>query len=384
MTANFQEFARKSAHVVGGGEQCNQVVDIPHPSLSMPGWRAGGGDGQCLPPSARRVGIGDVVRVLVTGAAGFIGSNLVDRLLRDGHQVVGVDNFRSGTRDNLEDALAVGMKDRRFTLVTADIQAPELVDIVVGTAPHAIFHLAAHVDTGEALSDPHFDARSNVLGTINLCEASRTAGVRRIVYAASGTSRYGASSSTVDENDRVDPLSPNAVAKLAGEMYLRAYAEQYGLTPICLALANVYGPRQVSRGTAGEISVLCSALITGSPYATYRSHTAAHDYLYVDDAVEAFLQAAYAPVETTGTFNIGTGRRATLSDVYRHITAALDGTPQPTPLDDTELDSLALNSAKAAEIFGWRPRVELSEGIRRTVSWLCEMLEPGSPALATA
>ena len=114
------------------------------------------------------------------------------------------------------------------------------------------------------MSDPQFDARSNVLGTINLCEASRRAGVRRIVYAASGESRYGAPTCLpVDENTWLDPLSPYAVAKLAGEMYLRAYAEMYDLAPICLALANVYGPRQNPHGAAGVITVLGSAMITG-------------------------------------------------------------------------------------------------------------------------
>ena len=131
-----------------------------------------------------------IMRAVVTGAAGFIGSNLVDRLLADGHQVVGIDNLRGGFAANLEGALR---SDGPFTFVPADIQAPELLDVIVGAAPHVIFHLAAQVDTGVAASDPQFDARSNVLGTINLCEASRQAGIRRIVYAASGVSRYGAS-----------------------------------------------------------------------------------------------------------------------------------------------------------------------------------------------
>ena len=120
---------------------------------------------------------------------------------------------------------------------------------------------------GTSVSDPQFDARSNVLGTINLCEASRQAGVRRIVYAASGASRYGATGRAYRSTkmQQVDPLSPHAVGKLAGEMYLRAYAEMYGLAPICLALANVYGPRQSPHGAAGVITVLGSAIVTGRP-----------------------------------------------------------------------------------------------------------------------
>jgi UDP-glucose 4-epimerase len=133
------------------------------------------------------------MRALVTGAAGFIGSTLVDRLLTDGHQVVGIDNFSTGIAANLEHAYSYNRQHpRRFTLVKADIQAPELIDIVAGANPHVIFHLAAQVDLGTSVSDPQFDARTNVLGTVNLCGASRHAGVRRIVYAASGASRYGA------------------------------------------------------------------------------------------------------------------------------------------------------------------------------------------------
>src|ERR1700736_5446991 len=171
------------------------------------------------------------MRTLVTGAAGFIGSSLVDRLLAEGHQVVGIDNLSTGVAANLDDALRCnGLNPARFTFVRADIQAPELTDIIAGTNPDVIFHLAAQVDLRASVSDPEFDARSNVLGTINLCEASRRLGVQRIVYAASGGSRYGAPTCLpVGESTHVDPLSPYAVAKLAGELYLRAYARMYGM-----------------------------------------------------------------------------------------------------------------------------------------------------------
>jgi UDP-glucose 4-epimerase len=326
------------------------------------------------------------MRAVVTGAAGFIGSNLVDRLLDDGHHVVGIDNYCTGSATNLERALSFNLhnKQRRFTLLKADILAPELVDIVAGAAPHVIFHLAAQVDTGTAIADPQLDARSNVLGTINLCEASRQAGVRRIVYAASGASRYGALSCRVDETDQVDPLSPNAVAKLAGEMYLRAYAEMYGLAPICLALANVYGPRQNTHGIAGRVVQLSTAMITGNPYVVYRDNTAAHDYVYVEDVVDAFMKAGSAPISTTGTYNIGTGQQITLADVYGTITAVLDGTSSFVCADGADLQTLALDCAKAAQGLEWKPTVDLAEGIRRTLCWLSATLEPESPALASA
>jgi UDP-glucose 4-epimerase len=347
---------------------------------------AGGDDGCFSAPPADRDAL--IVRALVTGAAGFIGSTLVDRLLADGHQVVGIDNFRSGIAANLEYAYSCNVQNpRRFTLVKADIQAPELIDIVAGANPHVIFHLAAQVDVGTSVSDPQFDARSNVLGTINLCEASRQAGVQRIVYAASSISRYGAQAGPpVDESNQLDPLSPHAVAKLAGEMYLRAYAEMYGLAPICLALANVYGPRQNPHGAAGGIAILGSAMISGRPIAVYRDGADAHDYVYVDDVVDAFVRAGCAAIETTGTYNIGTGQHTTMTDVHNLMSAVLDGASPPSLNEDRgdELSAIALNSTKAATELQWKPTVDLAEGIRRTICWLCDTLEPEPPALVGA
>jgi UDP-glucose 4-epimerase len=328
------------------------------------------------------------MRALVTGAAGFIGSTLVDRLLAEGHQVLGIDNFSAGISANLDHAMRCNeLSSRRFTLVRADIQAPEVTDIVEGTNPHVIFHLAAQVDPSASVSDPQFDARSNVLGTINLCEASRRAGVQRIVYAASGESQYGEWDRVPqDESGRFNPVSPNAVAKLAGEMYLRAYAAMYGLAPICLALANVYGPRQPPHGSATSIAVLGSDMITGRPYTVHRAGAAAHDYVYVDDVVDAFVRAGGAPIDTTGRFDVGTGKRTTVAEVQRLISVALDGSSPPSFEMDSgdEWDATTLNITKAKKELGWKPTVDLADGIHRTTRWLRTTLEPETSALLGA
>jgi UDP-glucose 4-epimerase len=161
-------------------------------------------------------------------------------------------------------------------------------------------------------------------------------------------------------------------------MYLRAYAEMYRLAPICLALADVYGPRQNPHGAGGVIAALGGAMITGLPYTVYRDGTAAHDYVYIDDVVDAFVRAGCAPIDITGTYNIGTGRHTTVTEVRELIAAVLDGASAATfALDSGEYSSAsALNATKAERELGWKPTVDLAEGIQRTIRWLCATLEP--------
>jgi UDP-glucose 4-epimerase len=313
---------------------------------------------------------------------------LVDRLLREGHQVVGIDNLSTGTLANLDEPRrSFRLNRRRFTFVQSDIRRPELTGIVAGTNPDVIFHLAAQVNLRASVTDPMFDARNNVLGTINVLEAAKQADVRRIVYAASGGSRYGDPSCLpADETVQTDPISPNAVAKLAGELYMRSYAEMYGISPVCLALANVYGPRQNPHSEAGVITAFARAMLTDNFATVYGDGTAARDYVYVDDAVDAFLRAADGSHSIVGTYNIGTGRQTSVTEIHRLIAEILDSSSSPrfAAARSGELQAIALDASKAQWELGWAPSVELADGIERTIHWLRAALRLGSPGLVSA
>lgn len=319
------------------------------------------------------------MRALVTGAAGFIGSTLVDRLLQEGHQVTGVDNLSAGYPATNLVAAHRHNGPGRFTFVAFDVQRPGLSEIVARSQPDVVFHLAGQVAVRRSVDDPQHDARNNVLGTINLLEACRRAQVPRIVYAASGGTRYGAPPALpATEDTAVDPLSPQAAAKVAGELYVRAYSSMYGLAPISLALANVYGPRQDPFGEAGVVTVFGSAMISGRPTTIYGDGRATRDYIYVDDVVTAFLRAADAPITTTGTFNIGTGIETSVNELHQLIAAAVGITRPPVYADARtgEVPASALDFTRASQALGWKPRTDLAEGINRTVGWLRALLLP--------
>jgi UDP-glucose 4-epimerase len=327
------------------------------------------------------------MRTLVTGAAGFIGSTLVDRLLEEGHQVTGVDNLSAGSPVANLDSARRHNGPGRFNFVAVDVRHPELSGIVAGSNPDVVFHLAAQVDVRRSVDDPLFDARNNVLGTINVLEASRRARVPRVIYATSGGARYGAAATLpATEDIPVDPLSPYAAAKVAGELYMRAYAGMYGLAPICLGLANVYGPRQDPHGEAGVVTVFGSAMISGRPTIIYGDGSATRDYVHVDDVVAAFLCASEAPITTTGTFNIGTGVQTTVTELHRLIAAAVGVSRPPDHAEARtgEVHASALDPTRAGRELGWKPDTDLTDGIKRTVDWLRALLDPQPAALAVA
>jgi len=305
------------------------------------------------------------VRAVVTGGAGFIGSTLVCALVADGHDVTVIDNLSRGTRANLN-AIA-----EQITLCALDINDPELSEVFARAAPEVVFHLAAQIDVRRSVADPLDDARQNVLGTINVAQAAHGAGVRKIVFSSSGGSIYGNPATLpIAETQPVNPASPYAASKVAGEVYLNMFRELYQLDCTHLALSNVYGPRQDPDGEASVIAIFAQALLRGSATTVFSTGSNTRDYVYVDDVAAAFLAAA-GDIGGGTRYNIGTSVQTSDRELHTMVAGAADAPDAPSyaPARLGDLAASALDPRRARDELGWGPTVDVAEGIARTVSY---------------
>ncbi|SPM34196.1 Nucleoside-diphosphate-sugar epimerase, partial [Mycobacterium rhizamassiliense] len=307
------------------------------------------------------------VRALVTGAAGFIGSTLVDRLLADGHTVVGLDNFATGRATNLEHLV----DNPAHVFVEADIVTADLDAILAEHRPEVVFHLAAQIDVRKSVANPQFDASVNVTGTVRLAEAARLAGVRKVVHTSSGGSIYGTPPTyPTPESVACDPWSPYAAGKVAGEIYLNTFRHLYDMDCSHIAPANVYGPRQDPHGEAGVVAIFAQGLLAGTTTKVFGDGSNTRDYVFVDDVVDAFVKASG---EAGGgqRFNVGTGVETSDRQLHTAVAAAV-GAPDDPEFHPPRLGDLkrsCLDISSAATVLGWEPKVALDDGVRRTVEY---------------
>ncbi len=308
------------------------------------------------------------MRALVTGGAGFIGSNLVDALLARGDEVTVVDDLSTGRRVNLAGAL-----ERGIDLQEADIRdGPRLTAILAAARPDIVFHLAAQIDVRRSIEDPAFDATVNVVGTINVLEAARQAGVSRLVNTSTGGAIYGdAEVMPTPETVEPRPMAAYGQSKYCAERYCGWYGRLYGMEAVTLRYGNVYGPRQDPKGEAGVIAIFAGRLLDGRRPTIYGDGLQTRDYTFVGDIVAANLAAAAHP-EAHGEYNVGTGVESTVLDVVAALReAAGEGhsgfEPEFAPARAGEVQRSSLDVTRAHSELGFTASTSLVEGMRATL-----------------
>ena len=308
------------------------------------------------------------MRILVTGGAGFIGSNTVDALVESGAgQISVLDNLSSGKRHQVNGKVRFHQADLR--------DASAVNDVIAREQPEVIYHFAAQMDVRRSVADPAFDAQVNLVGFLNLMEAGRQNGLKRVVFASTGGAIYGEQEEfPCDEDHPCRPLSPYGIAKLATEKYLFFYQQQYGIDYLALRYANVYGPRQDPHGEAGVVAIFCGRILNGSRCTIFGEGKQTRDYTYVGDIVRANLRALTSAVSGT-SLNVGTGRETSVNSLYTSL-AEVAGEARPPEYASArpgEQMRSVISPERAAARLEWKPEVELADGLERTFNYFREV-----------
>jgi len=304
------------------------------------------------------------MKILVTGGAGFIGSHVADAYLAAGHEVVIVDNLFTGRRENIPPAA-------RF--VEMDIGAPEVEDFFQAEKFDVVNHHAAQIDVRKSVEGPQFDARVNIIGSLNILQGCKKSGVAKFIFASTGGAIYGEQDYfPADEKHPVRPVSPYGIAKLSVEKYLYFYNRDCGLDYICLRYGNVYGPRQNPHGEAGVVAIFANKMLGEGDPVINGDGLQTRDYVYVGDVARANLRA----LETHGpaTFNIGTGRETDVVRIFTILKESLksDAPEKHGPAPAGEQARSVLDASLAKEKLGWEPHIFMDEGLGRTARFFRE------------
>ena len=307
---------------------------------------------------------------LVTGAAGFIGSTLCDRLLAEGKRVVGIDDLSTGRIANLVESRTYG---QQFTFYNMDIRAEGIRPLFERHRPEVVMHLAAQIKVRASLQDPVFDASVNVMGLLNVLDSAVAAGTRKVVFASSGGTIYGEPRTVpIKETARRGsrPSSPYGITKKVAEDYLAFYRKNRGLDFTDLALGNVYGPRQDPNGEAGVIAIFTGQMLAGETPTIFGDGEQTRDYVFVDDVVHAFSLAAERG--SGALVNIGTGLETSVKRIYQLLAKVIGFRAKPSfgSMPPGEVGRVGLSIELAEKELGWKPWTHLEDGLAETVSFL--------------
>jgi len=303
---------------------------------------------------------------VVTGGAGFIGSHIADALLTKGFRVVILDNLSTGKRENIPSGAV---------FYEVEVQSPEVMDIFEKEGPRWVFHLAAQIDVRKSVLDPKWDAECNIIGTINVLEASSRVWCDKFVFTSSGGVIYGEARTPAPEDIPPFPICPYGISKWSGEEYVKFYGRERELSYTILRYANVYGPRQDPKGEAGVVAIFSYQLLRGEKSVLYGFGKMVRDYVYVGDVVSANLLAMERG--DGEVINIGTGKGTTVEELFSLLEniVGVKGKPEFAPARPGELQSNMVDISKAKAVLGWEPEHSLKEGLRITVDWFREQLE---------
>jgi UDP-glucose 4-epimerase len=307
------------------------------------------------------------MRVMVTGGAGFIGSHVSQAYVDAGHEVLVLDNLSSGKKENVPE---------KARFVFGDAGSDTAVEAVRTFRPEVVNHHAAQINVRKSVEDPVFDARENILGTLNLLEASRKNGVRKVIFSSSGGAGYGEQEYfPADEKHPLRPVSPYGAAKVSVELYLHFYRVQYGLEYTALRYSNVYGPRQDPHGEAGVVAIFCTRLLRGQTAVINGDGEQTRDYVYVGDVVRANVEALNRG-EGMG-INVGTGFETDVNTLFRTL-RDLSGSRQEEihgPAMAGEQKRSVIENRLAFDELGWYPNVSLDDGLALTLAYFREKVK---------
>lgn len=301
------------------------------------------------------------MRMLLTGGAGFIGSHIADAFIADGHIVHILDNLSSGSPENLH---------REAILHKMDVRNPDVVDLFERHQFDVLCHHAAQIDVRASVRVPAHDVDVNVGGLLNLMEAGRRNGLKKVILASTGGAIYGEPAYVPqDEQHPARPLSPYGINKLVSEHYLYFYEQTYGISYTALRYANVYGPRQNAHGEAGVVAIFTEAFLDGKQPVIFGDGEQTRDFVYVGDVVEANRCALQQ--QSSGSFNIGTGIETSINEIYAHLShhAGIGLPARHAPGKPGEQRRSVLDYGLAFRTIGWAPQKTIREGLLETMNW---------------